>query len=91
NTLSAYGSTFDAMATRMNGSDGLIKTRTEGIQKTSRLIDTQIDTLNTRLTQIEARYRSQFSSLDTLLGQMQTTSSYLTQQLASLGNMSSSS
>jgi flagellar hook-associated protein 2 len=79
------------MATRMNGSDGLIKTRTEGIQKTSRLIDTQIDTLNTRLTQIEARYRSQFSSLDTLLGQMQTTSSYLTQQLASLGNMSSSS
>jgi hypothetical protein len=36
------------------------------------------------LTQIEARYRAQFTSLDVLLSGMSTTSDYLTQQLANL-------
>jgi flagellar hook-associated protein 2 len=37
-----------------------------------------------RVAQIEARYRKQFTALDALLSQLQTTSSYLAQQLASL-------
>ena len=37
-----------------------------------------------RMTQVEARYRKQFTALDSLLSQMQSTSAYLTQQLASL-------
>ena len=42
-------------------------------------------------TLIEARYRSQFSALDTLLGQLQSTSDWLTGQLDSLSNLISSS
>ena len=48
-----------------------------------RIGDQRID-LERRLEGIEARYRSQFGSLDILLAQLQTTSDFLTQQLASL-------
>ena len=36
------------------------------------------------MEQIESRYRKQFTALDSLLAQLQTTSSYLAQQLASV-------
>jgi flagellar hook-associated protein 2 len=41
------------------------------------------EALTLRLQQIEARYRKQFTALDSLLSKMQSTSSYLAQQLAS--------
>jgi flagellar hook-associated protein 2 len=44
--------------------------------------------LNTRLTSVEARYRAQFNQLDTLLSSMQSTSAFLTQQLAVLNGTS---
>jgi flagellar hook-associated protein 2 len=37
-----------------------------------------------RMAQIETRYRKQFTALDSLLSQLQTTSSFLSQQLSSL-------
>jgi flagellar hook-associated protein 2 len=37
-----------------------------------------------RMEQVEARYRKQFTALDSLLSQLQTTSSYLAQQLANV-------
>ncbi len=42
------------------------------------------EALELRMAQIEARYRKQFTALDSLLAQMQSTSSYLTQQLSNL-------
>ena len=42
------------------------------------------EAFNLRMAQIETRLRKQFTALDSLLSQMQSTSSYLTQQLASL-------
>lgn len=42
------------------------------------------EALALRMEQIEARYRKQFTALDSLLSQLQTTSSYLAQQLASV-------
>ena len=42
------------------------------------------EALALRMAQIEARYRKQFTALDSLLAQLQSTSSYLTQQLANL-------
>jgi flagellar hook-associated protein 2 len=41
-----------------------------------------------RMTAIEARYRAQFTALDTLISNLNSTSSFLTQQLASLANLS---
>lgn len=64
--------------------DGLIAGRTDGIAASIKDIGQTRDALNIRLTQIEARYRAQFSALDSLLASMNKTSQYLSQQLSSL-------
>jgi flagellar hook-associated protein 2 len=43
--------------------------------------------LNVQLTATEARYKKQFTALDTLIGKMNTTSSFLSQQLANLPSL----
>lgn len=70
-------------------SDGLIKTRNEGFDKQMREIDDQRVALERRLTAIEDRTRSQFSGLDSLISQLQSTSSFLTEQLANISNIGS--
>ena len=42
------------------------------------------------MTLVEANYRAQFTALDTLLGSMSATSTYLQQQLASSGFVTAS-
>lgn len=72
----------------MVGSTGVIASRTDGINLTIKDIGNQRDALNLRLADIEQRYRTQFTTLDTLLSSMQSTSSFLTQQLARLPSTS---
>ncbi len=67
-------------------SDGVIKARSEGFDKQMRDIDDQRVALERRLTAIEARTRSQFAGLDSMIAQMQSTSSFLTEQLANLSS-----
>ncbi len=47
-------------------------------------IDRRQDDFNQRLTAVEARYRAQFSALDTMLSSLNQTSQFLQQQLATL-------
>lgn len=68
----------------MLATNGLLTSRTEGISRSITDIGKQREAINFRLTQVEKRYRAQFTALDTLVSSMQRTSSYLTQQLASL-------
>ncbi|MGC4028538.1 MAG: flagellar filament capping protein FliD [Steroidobacteraceae bacterium] len=49
----------------------------------------QRDALDARMQIVEARYQRQFTAMDTLLGQLQSTSSYLTQQLDGLSKLAS--
>lgn len=58
-------------------------------QKSS--IDEDIANWEDRISAIEDRYRTQFSTMESFLQQLQSQSSYLTQQLNSLNNTSSSS
>jgi flagellar hook-associated protein 2 len=44
--------------------------------------------MEARLEQTEKRLRAQFTALDTLVGRLNSTSSFLTQQLASLSALS---
>jgi flagellar hook-associated protein 2 len=78
---------LDAMLEGMLSSNGLIDAREDGLN--ARVDDTNenIDSLMERLERTEARYRSQFTSLDVLLGQMQSTSEYVTAQLSALDNL----
>lgn len=75
---------FNTLLTSLIGTNSLIAARTEGINSSIKNLQKQTDTLNLRLTQIEKRYRAQFTALDTLVSSMQKTSSFLTQQLASM-------
>lgn len=56
--------------------------RNQALQKQIKTIKSDRETLDMRMQTIEARYRKQFTALDALLAQMQSTSSYLAQQLA---------
>ncbi|HJV73627.1 MAG TPA: flagellar filament capping protein FliD [Noviherbaspirillum sp.] len=71
------------------GSEGVIGGRTDGLKRTIKDIGKQNETLNARLAETEARYRKQFTALDTLISKMSSTSAYLTQQLAQISKISS--
>lgn len=79
-----YAFRLEALADEMLKIDGLIDSRTKGINARVDTLDGRIDNMEYRLTLIEARYRSQFTALDAMLTQMQSTSNYLSQQLPSL-------
>jgi flagellar hook-associated protein 2 len=79
---------LDSLIGDMLDFDGLLTNRTDGISDSLRLLDKRRDDLERRMEQIEQRYRSQFASLDSLVGQMMQTSNYLTQQLAGLSKSS---
>ncbi|MBD3619603.1 MAG: flagellar filament capping protein FliD [Chromatiales bacterium] len=66
------------------GDEGLLNARTDGIQARIDDIGEQRVQLDYRLQQIEARYVKQFTALDTLVAQLNQTSTYLTSQLANI-------
>lgn len=63
------------------GSKASLDTRTSTLQSRKRALTKESDDVDARMTQIEARYRAQFSALDSMLSSMQTTSAFLTKQL----------
>lgn len=79
---------FGTVLEGMVGSAGLITGRTDGINATIKDIQKRGESLNLRLEQIEKRYRSQFTALDTLISSMNQTSQFLSQQLANLPKIS---
>jgi flagellar hook-associated protein 2 len=89
-------SSLKGIATQVNdyltsvlGDTGSITSRTDGLNSSiKQMTDRQAD-LENRMTLIEARYRAQFTALDTMLASMNTTSTFLTQQLAALNNLNS--
>ncbi|HKQ16320.1 MAG TPA: flagellar filament capping protein FliD [Steroidobacteraceae bacterium] len=68
---------------------GDIETRNTSLKKELKGIDSDKEALNLRMAQVETRLRKQFTALDSLLSQMQSTSSYLTQQLANIPKIGS--
>lgn len=77
---------LDAVLERLVGDDGQVETRNDSLQRQLDDVADRQDALDFRMTRVEARYRAQYTALDSLLAQMQTTSNYLSQQLASLAN-----
>ncbi|MEN8166468.1 MAG: flagellar filament capping protein FliD, partial [Pseudomonadota bacterium] len=77
----------DSLLEGMLGDDGLIDAREDGLNASVDNNNDQMEAMQLRLGLVEARYRSQFAALDSLLGQLQATSSYVTAQLSSLENL----
>jgi flagellar hook-associated protein 2 len=66
---------------------GDLAIRTKRLNERSTELQKAQAQLETRMAGVEARYRKQFTTLDTLLSNMQSTSSYLSQQLANAANI----
>jgi flagellar hook-associated protein 2 len=77
-----YAAQLDSTITSLLDTAGILASRTDGITSSISRLDKQADSITLRLTAIEARYRTQFTKLDTLMSSMTTTSSFLTQQIA---------
>ncbi|THF65702.1 flagellar hook-associated protein [Pseudothauera nasutitermitis] len=75
----------------LDSKEGVIAGRTDGINTTIKALTKQYDALEAKLVTVEENYRLQYSKLDTLLASLTQTSTYLTQQLASLPKIGSSS
>ena len=83
------GSRVDAAATAFTKTDGIFSTTTTGLSKTIEDIKKQYDATSDRIDQRMETYRAQFTQLDTMVSQMNTLSSYLSQQLSALSSSKS--
>jgi flagellar hook-associated protein 2 len=79
-----YAAQLDSVLKNLLSSDGILTARTDGIKSSVTRLDKQTESINARLVTVEARYRAQFTRLDSLLSSMSTTSTFLTQQIASI-------
>nr|WP_267877429.1 flagellar filament capping protein FliD [Duganella flavida] len=79
-----YAYQLNTLAAGYLGSSGAIASRTTGLNNSVKDVQKQRDAFSSRLTDIEARYRAQYSALDTSIASMNTTASFLTQQFAAL-------
>lgn len=66
------------------GSDGILETRADNLNKQLSDLDDRQSELDSRMQALTTRYTRQFSTLDTLLTKLNSTSSYLTQQFDAL-------
>jgi flagellar hook-associated protein 2 len=85
-----YAVRLDSVLSSYLDYDGILDARTKGLQASIDDLKDRREVLDRRLTELEARYTQQFNALDTLLGQLSSTSDYLAQQLASLPGSASS-
>lgn len=89
NLVSAVGTAYQTTLDNLVGVTGSIPAAVSGANSLISSNKKSQDQLSLRLTAIEARYRKQFTSLDTLIAGMKQTSTYLTQQLANLPGVTS--
>ncbi len=73
---------LDTFLTAQLSSAGGIASRNASIDTARKDLNQRADALEARMVTVQARYQKQFSALDALLSRMQSTSTYLTQQLA---------
>lgn len=71
--------------------DGALETRSKALVERQNDIQDRQDAIELRMAAKRQAYLLQFTRLDTLLSQLQVTSSYLSQQIESLGNLNKAS
>jgi flagellar hook-associated protein 2 len=86
NGVKGYAAQLAGAIDGMIGVDGVISSRTDGINHSLRDIDKRRTVMEDRLIETEKRLRAQYTALDAALARMQGLSSYLTQQLGALNN-----
>ena len=78
---------LDGLIDRFVQTEGLIDVRQDGLNSRIDVTEQRIADMEYRLEIREQRLRNQFTLLDTLMGELQSTSTFLSQQLAALPNL----
>jgi flagellar hook-associated protein 2 len=81
------GRQLDEFITGQLGASGNFDVRDKSIAAQRKDLTQRQDALNVRMAAFQTRYMAQFTALDALLSKMQSTSTYLTQQLAQSTNI----
>jgi flagellar hook-associated protein 2 len=84
--MRGFASRLNSLLDGILASTGVINSRTDGINRSIGDVDQRRTALNRRMVEVEARYRAQFTALDTMMSKMLSTSSFLTQQMTALDN-----
>nr|MBS0019021.1 flagellar filament capping protein FliD [Gammaproteobacteria bacterium] len=78
---------LDKLIVGYANSGGIIEGRTTGLTDRIEDINDQRTALTRRLATLEERLLAQFTAMDALVGQLQATGNYLTQQFSALSNL----
>jgi flagellar hook-associated protein 2 len=81
-----FATLFRQQADQAIGVDGSIASRSEGLRERITRHEKRQAELEVRVALTEARLRKQYTSLDAQMGQLQSLSNYVTQQMTILGN-----
>ncbi|CAK0776583.1 flagellar hook-associated protein 2 [Gammaproteobacteria bacterium] len=74
---------LDTLLSGFLGNSGLLNSRQGQLNTRIQDIGTQRTRVNEQLTKLEARYRTQFNNMDSLVGSLKNTGNYLTKQFSS--------
>ncbi|MCD9087145.1 flagellar filament capping protein FliD [Stenotrophomonas sp. SY1] len=74
------------LKSNLDSGTGTLVQRTDTLNKEIKKLEKQLDELDARMEKVSARYTAQFTAMDKLVSQMQSTSSYLTQQLSAMSS-----
>jgi len=77
-----YATRLDAWATSTLEPGGLIDTRTQSLNNSVKTSNDEIDRLENRMSALQKKYTTEYTNLNLLLSRMNSTSTYLTQQLS---------
>ncbi|HET8609973.1 MAG TPA: flagellar filament capping protein FliD [Burkholderiales bacterium] len=86
-----YASRLQSLIDGFLGDDGMLASRTDGINVTIKDLQQQEQAVNDQADAAEQRYRAQFTALDQLMSSLNSTSTFLQQQLSDLPKIGSSS
>jgi flagellar hook-associated protein 2 len=82
-----YATKLGSWTSNVLSSTGTLTSVTNGINKSITDIGKQRTAIQSRLVNLEARYRSQYTALDQVLSSMNNTQTYLSQQITALQNL----
>ena len=80
--VGGYGTQMSSLITSMTDNNGTLTAATKGLNTSLDLLGKQYIATSARIDTTVARYKAQFTQLDTLINSMNQTSAYLTQQFS---------
>ena len=85
----ALGKSLRGAMSSFIGNGSMLNSRTESLNKRLKDLAKQRDNYEVRIDKLTSQYRTQFSALDAMVTKLQSTSTYLSQQLSALSSSSS--